>query len=145
MNKTYPAIALTCLFVAPAFAAGQGQTSARPPIMFEGRCTYSDSLAPLSEKTHVFIECDRMVKHDSDGQVEIEFAYPARLRSAKFRGSYVREGKFKVSAIRLRSQNDWEEAEGHCDHNLSQDNVYTVTCLVKKGPRFYVVNYTLGT
>lgn len=144
MKRLFSGIALACFLAVPAFAGDTGRTSARPPLELEGRCTYSDRLAPLREQNHFFVECDRMETRDLDGQVVFKFAFPARLRSLELRGTYVREGRFKVSAIRLRSQRDWDEAEGHCDLNLSESNDYTVTCLVKDGPRFFVVNFTLG-
>ena len=76
-----------------------------------------------------------------EGRVEISFAFPARLRSIELRGSFKEQGQFAVSAIRLRSQRDWAEAEGQCEFDPPGSDYPWVKCLVKDGPRFYVVNF----
>lgn len=119
--------------------AAHAQTSEKVEIA--GRCNYSDRLAPLRDQAHVFVECDRLEMLRSEGEVELTFSFPARLREIKLRGTFGETGKFAVSAIRLRSQRDWDEAEGECEFDPLGGNNPAVVCVVKSGPRFFVVNF----
>ena len=139
-NFTLPTCVASCLAVL-AFSGAAAQTDTAAPVVVEGQCNYSDSLAPLREQAHVFVECDRLEMRRVEARVEISFAFPARLRSIELRGSFKEQGQFAVSAIRLRSQRDWAEAEGQCEFDPPGSDYPWVKCLVKDGPRFYVVNF----
>jgi len=117
------------------------QTPGTDPEVINGRCTYSDELAPLLEQGHVFVECDRQEIRRAGSLDELAFTHPARLRSIEFRGSFTHADRFDVSAIRLRSQRDWDEAEGQCEFGPLGRERRKVTCLVKDGPRFFFVNF----
>lgn len=111
------------------------------PEVIEGQCSYSEDLAPLLERGHVFVECDRLEIRRGGSEAEIAFTYPSRLRSVEFRGGFTRADRFEISAIRLRSQNEWTEAEGQCEFGPLGRERTKVTCLVKDGPRFFLVNF----
>lgn len=122
-------------------AGATAQPHASDAVEFEGRCAYSDRLAPLIEQGHIFAECDRMIMRHGSDQFEIEFAFPARLRSIALRGTFAEPDEFAVSAIQLRSQREWKEAEGRCEFAISSGEYRVVTCVVKSGARFYVTNF----
>ena len=111
------------------------------PKVIEARCSYSEDLAPLLEQGHVFVECDRLEIHRGGSEAEIAFKYPSRLRSIEFRGGFTRADRFDISAIRLRTQNEWTEAEGQCEFGPLGRERTKVTCLVKDGPRFLLANF----
>lgn len=130
-----PALAI-CGLSGSAVLAQQAEAVELP-----GRCNYSDRLAPLIDQAHVFVECDRLEMRRSDGGVDLTFSFPARLREIRFRGSFAETGRYTVSAIWLRSQRDWEEAEGDCEFDPAGSDAPAVVCVVKKGARIFVVNF----
>jgi hypothetical protein len=132
---------VTACFAGLAAASLGAQTSADNPEVTEGRCTYSEEIAPLLEQGHVFVECDRQEIRRLGSEAEIAFTYPARLRSIEFRGSFAQADRFEVSAIRLRSQREWTDAEGQCEFGPLGRERAKITCLVKDGPRFFLVNF----
>lgn len=141
MDSLCQRLALTaCLaMLAPSGVAAQAVGS--DPEVIEGQCSYSEDLAPLLERGHVFVECDRLEIRRGGSEAEIAFTYPSRLRSVEFRGGFTRADRFEISAIRLRSQNEWTEAEGQCEFGPLGRERTKVTCLVKDGPRFFLVNF----
>lgn len=134
----FPSLALVAGLALPAQLAF---AQAEEPVEIEGRCSYSDTLAPLIEQGHVFVECDRLVMKRIEGGVELTFAHPARLRSIEFRGTFNLPGEFEVREMRLRSRRDRVEAEGTCEFDPPGSDTPEVTCLVKSGARFFVVNF----
>ncbi|WP_252259752.1 hypothetical protein [Erythrobacter aurantius] len=129
-----------CLAVLAASGVA-AQAVGSDPEVIEGRRSYSEDLAPLLEQGHVFVECDRLEIRRGGSEAEIAFTYPSRLRSVEFRGGFTRADRFEISAIRLRSQNEWTEAEGQCEFGPLGRERTKVTCLVKDGPRFFLVNF----
>ena len=117
------------------------QPESAEPVEIPGRCEYSDRLAPLLEQNHVFIECDRLIMRRVAGQSELVFAFPARLRSIEVRGRFEQGGRFSATAVRLRSQREWDEAEGTCEFGQPGNGQGVITCLIKSGARFFVVNF----
>lgn len=122
-------------------ASGVAAQAVGDPEVIEGQCSYSEDLAPLLEQGHVFVECDRLEIRRGGSEAEIAFTYPSRLRSVEFRGGFTRADRFEISAIRLRSQRDWAEAEGQCEFGPLGRERTKVTCLVKDGPRFLLANF----
>lgn len=120
-------------------AASQPGTS--EPTVVKGFCSYSDQLAPLLEQNHFFAECDRLELRRVGGQVDATFAFPARLQSLELRGTFAKPGQLEISAMRLRSRRDWEEAEGQCDFTPRGEDYATVTCFVRNGPFFFGVSF----
>ncbi len=141
MNRHLVSLASAACLAASAHSGAAAQADVAEPVVVEGRCNYSDRLAPLIEQGHVFVECDRLEMRQVGRQMEITFAFPARLRAIEFRGGFEDQSWFEVSAIRLRSQREWEDAEGQCEFGQPDRNDRTVTCVVRAGPRFFVVNF----
>ena len=141
MDHHFVSLLAAFFLAASVHSEAAAQADAAEPVVVEGRCNYSDRLAPLIEQGHVFVQCDRLEKRQVGQQMEITFAFPARLRSLEFRGGFEDQGRFEVSAIRLRSQREWEEAEGQCEFGQPDRNGRMVTCVVRAGPRFFVVNF----
>ena len=129
-----------CLAVLAASGVA-AQAVGSDPEVIEGQCSYSEDLAPLLEQGHVFVECDRLEIRRGGSEAEIAFTYPSRRRSVEFRGGFTRADRFDISAIRLRTQNEWSEAEGQCEFGPLGRERTKVTCLVKDGPRFFLVNF----
>ena len=140
MGRLCQRLAITACIAVLAPSGVAAQAVGGDPEVIEGRCSYSDELAPLLEQGHVFVECDRQVIRRAGSEAKIAFTYPSRLRSIEFRGSFARTDRFEISAIRLRSRNDWGEAEGQCEFGPLGRERAKVTCLVKDGPRFFLVN-----
>lgn len=141
MDRLCQTLAFTFCLAGLAAAGLAAQTQSNDAEVIEGRCTYSDELAPLLQQGHVFVECDRQEMRRAGPQYELAFTYPARLRSIEFRGAFTQADRFDVSAIRLRSQPDWDDAEGQCEFGPLGRERRKVTCLVKDGPRFFFVNF----
>lgn len=141
MDRLCQTLAFTFFLAGLAAAGLAAQTPSNDPEIIEGRCTYSEELAPLLEQGHVFVECDRQVIRRAGSGAEIAFTYPSRLRSIEFSGSFTRADRFDISAIRLRSQDEWAEAQGQCEVGPLGRERAKVTCLVKDGPRFFFVNF----
>lgn len=143
-----PAIAklvLLCLLTGSSLIAHGSKAEDLHPVEIKGDCIYSDDLAPLIEQNHNFAICDRLVIRRDDDPAELTFSHPSRLQSVKFRGAFGKEGRFEVSAIRLRSASRWEDAEGQCEFYQTGSNYSLVTCLVTDGPRYFVVNFVPGS
>ena len=141
MDRLCQTLAFTFCLAGLTAAGLAAQTPGNDAEVIEGRCTYSEELAPLLEQGHVFVECDRQVIRRAGSEAEIAFTYPSRLRSIEFRGSFARADRFDISAIRLRSQREWAEAEGQCEFGPLGRERAQVTCLVKDGPRFFLVHF----
>lgn len=142
MKWNFPSLALASGLALTLPHAASAQSNAVVTVdVTQGQCGYSDSLAPLIEQNHVFVECDRMEIRRGQGEAEVKFAFPARLRSVEFRGGFDGAGVFQISAIRLRSQPDWKESEGQCEFVASGSETSQVKCIARDGARFFVVNF----
>ena len=129
------------LFGAASLVPTAAQADGAEPVVIKGNCNYSDQLAPLIEQQHFFAECDRLVIHHDGAQTVLAFSHPSRLRLIEFRAVRDATGRSQVSAVRLRSQRDWEKADGQCEQQMQAEGYPTVTCLVRSGPFFYVTNF----
>ncbi|MHA7821004.1 MAG: hypothetical protein ACX930_15260 [Erythrobacter sp.] len=141
MNRSFSSLAIACFLAGSAHVPAGAQAEHSEPVIIDGGCSYSDRFAPLLEQGHVFLECDRLVMRRSGRQVEVGFTFPARMRSVEFRGAFGEAGGFDVSAIRLRTRRDWEEAEGNCEFDPAGGDRPSAVCVVKSGPRFFVANF----
>lgn len=137
MKSIAPILVLAVATVVPVAA----QDAAADKAVVEGKCNYSSRLAPLRDQGHIFIECDRLEMERRDGQVDVTFAFPARLYAFELRGRFGATGVYDVKAIRLRSWGDWREAEGKCEFEPAGNNYPAVACLLESGGRHYVVNF----
>ena len=141
MNRCLAHFAIACGLAASGHSLAHAQAGETETVEIEGRCSYSDRLAPLVDQGHIFVECDRLEMRRVDGEVELTFSFPARLREIELRGTFVQTGSYEVAEIRLRSQRDWSEAEGDCEFDPPGSDYPAVVCVVKSGARFYVVNF----